>query len=375
MSGLLTPFDPFEPGNGLVDLQGLRKSKQAGLPSCLVVGHLVIKVIRGAILRWLERRIPTQAIQIPVLCALALVAACSVNLRPSPPPSLTPIGKSEPTSTPTPVESPGGVPVVDVIAVGDIASCRDQGDEQTAALVDGLSGEILLLGDLAYDRGTHQEFADCYNPSWGRHKGRTHPAPGNHEYGTPNAAGYFDYFGDGAGSRGQGWYSFGIGSWRVIALNSNCFAVDCRQGSQQERWLREELTAHPARCTVAFWHHPRFGSGKVHGAYEPVAPLWDALFDAGAELVLSGHEHHYERFTSLDRTGNPDGQRGLRQFIVGTGGRSLYEFGEVRAGSEARFADSLGVLILSLGEDFYRWRFAPVPPGGSTDSGEGVCHD
>ena len=333
-----------------------------------------LQIIPSAILRWLKTRLIAPASLILAFCAVALTA-CNANKRPGLRPLANPSDTTEAGSPTTLVtESPTPAPVWDVIAVGDVASCVSQGDEQTASLVDGLPGEILLLGDLAYDRGSHQEFADCYNPSWGRHKERTRPAPGNHEYGTREAAGYFGYFGERAGQRGQVWYSFGVGGWRVIALNSNCGAVGCREGSNQERWLREELKAHPAPCTMAFWHHPRFSSGTTHGGYERVGPLWNALYEAGAEVILSGHEHNYERFAPLDPAGNPDGQRGIRQFIVGTGGRSLYAFGEGRPGSESRFADTFGVLTLSLRHSSYSWRFVPVTPDGPKDSGEGVCH-
>jgi hypothetical protein len=181
-----------------------------------------------------------------------------------------------------------------LVAVGDIASCSSDGDEATAALLDGLSGTIATLGDHAYRSGTPQEFADCYDPSWGRHKDRTRPAPGNHDYETSGAAGYFDYFGAAAGEPGKGYYSYDLGTWHIVVLNSNCSQVGgCGEGTPQEQWLREDLAAHPATCTLAYWHHPLFSSGTEHGGNESMQPVWQALYDAGADVVLAGHEHNY----------------------------------------------------------------------------------
>ena len=272
---------------------------------------------------------------------------------------------------PPPPAAPGH-PVL--LAAGDIASCSSSDDEATAALLDGLAGTVVTLGDNAYDRGTPSEFSRCYGPSWGRHRSRTRPAPGNHDYGTPGAAGYFGYFGASAGEQGKGYYSYDLGPWHVVALNSNCWAVGgCGPGSPQERWLRADLAAHPARCTLAYWHHPRFSSGR-HGSSTATAGLWQALHDAGADVVLAGHDHSYERFAPLDPSGKVDPAGGLRQFVVGTGGASHYGFGAVVAGSEARNSDAFGVLALSLGPAGYEWRFVAVPPGSYSDAGSDSCH-
>ena len=265
------------------------------------------------------------------------------------------------------------VPIL--IAAGDIASCDSDEDEATAALQDGLDGTVATLGDNVYGSGTAAEFADCYDPSWGRHKDRTRPAPGNHDLETEGGVGYFDYFGGAAGRFGEGWYSYDVGAWHIVVLNSNCRRVGgCEAGSPREEWLRADLAAHPNRCTLAYWHHPRFSSGKEHGSEEAMRPFWQALYDAGSDVVLSGHEHNYERFAPQDPAGRADAARGIRQFVVGTGGKSHYGFGEVLPNSEARNDDAFGVLELTLHATGYDWAFVPVTGQSFTDAGSGACH-
>jgi hypothetical protein len=262
-----------------------------------------------------------------------------------------------------------------LLAAGDIASCASDGDEQTATLLDTLPGTVLTLGDTAYDDGSADQFRRCYVPSWGRFRDRTYPAPGNHDYDTADASGYYQFFGPRAGQPGQGWYSLNLGRWHLIALNSNCDAVGgCHPGSDQERWLRADLAAHPARCTLAFWHHPRFSSGTTHGSDPAVGGLWTALYEAGAEVVLVGHEHNYERFAPLDPLGGVDPARGVREFVVGTGGKSHYPFGTPLPGSEARNSDSFGLLELQLRSTGYTWRFVAAQGSSFQDSGTGSCH-
>ena len=262
-----------------------------------------------------------------------------------------------------------------VLAAGDVAACDESGDEQTAALLARLPGTVLGLGDMAYDDGTPSQFQQCYAPSWGRYRARTRPAPGSHDYHDQGASGYYDYFDAAAGRRGKGWYSFDLGGWHLIALNSNCDDIGgCATGSEQERWLRADLAAHPARCTLAFWHHPRYSSGTKHGSQTFMAPIWSALYDGGADLVLSGHEHNYERFAPMDARGRLDNARGIREFVVGTGGKSHYDFGSPVPGSQVRNADTFGVLQLTLSPDGYQWRFMPVQGASFTDSGSGTCH-
>ena len=259
-------------------------------------------------------------------------------------------------------------------AAGDIADCKP-GAEITAGLLDGLPGTVAVLGDTAYQNGTPDEFARCYEPTWGRHKARTRPAVGNHEYGTPGAAGYFAYFGAAAGEAGKGWYSYDLGAWHVVALNSNCSHVGgCQAGSEQERWLRADLAANGAECTLAYMHHPRFSSASVHGDSPALEPLWRALEEDRAELVLAGHDHDYERFAPQTAAGALDVGRGVRQFVVGTGGRPLYSFGTPEPNSEARDNTTWGVLHLRLRDGSYDWRFVGRPGSSFADAGTGTCH-
>ena len=276
------------------------------------------------------------------------------------------------SASPAPTSDDGAAVLV---GAGDIALCREQGDEGTAELLETIPGTIFTTGDNAYHEGTPEEYDECYDASWGRHRHRTRPTPGNHEYRTPNAEGYFEYFGDAAGEPGEGWYSYELGDWQVIALNSNCDHIDggCEEGGAQLEWLREELAARDAVCTAAYWHHPRFGSGR-HGSDRDVAPFWEALYEAGADVVIAGHDHLYERFAPQDPEARADPERGIRQFVVGTGGADFYEFEEIQPNSEMRNNDTHGVLKLTLRADSYDWEFVPVEGGTFTDSGSGDCH-
>jgi hypothetical protein len=245
----------------------------------------------------------------------------------------------------------------------------------TADLLLGLHvTAVLALGDLQYEDGALFKFRRSYDRTWGRLKSITRPVPGNHEYGTRGAQGYFAYFGEIAGEPGRGYYSFDAGSWHIVALNSNCAAVGgCGGGSPQGRWLRADLAAHPARCTLGYWHHPRFSSG-FHGSDRAYDAFWRALYEAGADIVLNGHDHHYERFAKQDPEGRPDPGRGIREFIVGTGGRSLYGLKRGERNSAAFSADTFGVLALTLQPAGYEWRFVGGPGKGFTDSGRAACH-
>jgi len=257
------------------------------------------------------------------------------------------------------------------VGAGDIASCASAGDEATAALLDSIPGTVFTLGDNVYESGTSREYRDCYDPSWGRHKARTKPSAGNHDYSTSGAAGYFGYFGASASDPGKGYYSFDLEDWHIIALNSN---IDESEGSSQVRWLRADLAASKKPCTLAYWHHPRFSSGVEHGDDPATEPLWQALYDANAEIVLGGHDHEYERFVPQTPTGDADSTRGIREFVVGTGGRSHYGLGRRETNSEVFNASTFGVLKLTLSPGTYTWQFIPIAGQTFTDSGSGVCH-
>jgi hypothetical protein len=211
---------------------------------------------------------------------------------------------------------------------------------------------------------------NCYEPSWGRHKSRTYPSPGNHDHHTQGAAAYYNYFGPVAGEPGKGYYSYSLGTWHIIVLNSE---IGVSAGSDQEQWLRTDLAANPATCTLAYWHVPRFSSGDLHGNSVRMQPLWQALYDHGADVVLNGHEHHYERFAPQDPQGNADPVRGIRQFVVGTGGYSHYSITNPIANSEVHNTDTFGVLKLTLHSDSYSWEFIPEAGGIFSDSGTAPC--
>ena len=278
---------------------------------------------------------------------------------------------------------------VTVAAAGDIACDPASGSFQDGAgtaaschmgatsdlLIDLHPDAVLTLGDNQYENGSLAKYRESYGPSWGRVKSITMPAPGNHEYLTSGAAGYFGYFGAVAGDPKKGYYSFDLGAWHLISLNSNCAqAGGCGVGSPQEAWLRADLAAHPTTCALAYWHHPRFSSGE-HGDHASMAALWQALQEGGAELVLSGHDHDYERFAPQDADGTLDTAHGLRQFVVGTGGKNHYAMtGGLRPHSEVHNDDTFGVLVLTLRPGGYGWRFLPEPGKTFTDHGSARCH-
>ena len=259
-----------------------------------------------------------------------------------------------------------------LLAAGDVASCGSTGDEATARLLDTLPGPIAALGDLAYTNGTASEFASCYDPSWGRHKARTHPVPGNHEYNTTGAVPYYNYFGAAAGDPSRGYYSYQVGSWHVVALNSNCSAIGgCDENSPQYRWLQAGLTANRRKCTVAYMHHPYLSSGQ-NGSTPDLRPLMRLLYNNNVEIVLAGHDHTYERFNPITPEGVPDPAKGLRLFVVGTGGRDLYNFTRVLPNSDFRYNQNFGVLRIVTKEAAYDWRFVNIA-GITVDGGSGVC--
>lgn len=253
---------------------------------------------------------------------------------------------------------------------GANGQCRQMAT--STMLLNRTPAAVLALGDTQYVRGSLPAYRASYDPSWGRVKAITRPVPGNHEYDTEGAAGYFDYFGDNAGARGRGWYSFDIGGWHVVALNSNCSVVRCDSKSAQAAWLRQDLTANAAKCTLAFWHHPRFSSGK-HGSDTAVRALFTILYNRGVDLLLSGHEHSYERLAPMKPDGTIDYRLGVRQMVVGTGGSNHYGFGTPLRGSQFRNASHYGIVTLRLHPASYEHRFIAI--GGRTiDSGSKDCH-
>ena len=307
----------------------------------------------------------------PWVIAAGALAAALAAAAPGPPPT-PPRPAAAVTPPPAPATASPSDPVL--VGAGDIASCKEEGDELTAALLDKIDGTVFTLGDNVYPDGTSDQFRRCYEPSWGRFKARTRPAPGNHDYRTAGAAGYFAYFGAAAGDPATGWYSYDLGTWHVIVLNSNCRQVGgCGPDSKQEAWLKADLAAHPAPCAVAMWHHPRYSSGD-HGDDTDMRHLWKVLYDGGVELALSGHDHTYERFAPQDPQGRLDTARGIRQFVVGTGGKALYKFEKIERDSEVRNNQTFGVLKLTLHAHSYDWEFLPAGDGKFTDSGTGTCH-
>lgn len=323
--------------------------------------------------------------------ATASTPSLASGVTPTAVPTRPAVSTPAPTPTPpTPVASPtasqGGSVVV--VAVGDIACGADSGKSRcqqmaTSDLARSLNpAAVLVLGDTQYEKGQYDNFRKFFDPSWGRLKPLIHPAVGNHEYLTKGASGYFDYF-DGVGSatgpagdRDKGYYSFNVGSWHLIALNSNCSQVGgCGVGSPQETWLRADLAAHPSECSLMFMHHPLFSSDPREFELKQLQPLWQAFYDFGGELVLVGHSHHYERFAPQDPNGKADPSRGIREIVVGTGGRNVYGFGTIiRPNSEVRNGTTFGVLKLTLNTRSFDWQFVPIPGETFTDSGSQACH-
>ncbi|PZS34041.1 MAG: hypothetical protein DLM61_04275 [Pseudonocardiales bacterium] len=270
-------------------------------------------------------------------------------------------------------------PDVTLAAAGDIACsptytvlatrCHEAG---TAGLIGRLAPTaVAALGDTQYDAGALSDYMASFDPTWGSFKSLIHPAPGNHEYYTPGAAGYYAYFGVAAGDPRKGYYSYDLGSWHILALNSNCRVVACGTGSAQERWVRADLAAHPRDCTLAYWHHPLFSS---QGGADRMYQIWRTLSAFKVDIVLSGHKHNYERFAAQDNRGRPDLVHGIREFIVGTGGEDLSTIRGQAANSEARDSSSFGVLALQLKRGAYDWRFYSENTS-FTDAASDVCHD
>ena len=271
------------------------------------------------------------------------------------------------------------------VGAGDIAKCGSRLDDAkaTAKVIDDIfrphygkppEGVVFTLGDNVYPRGRAKELANCYDPAWGRHKFRTRPSIGNHDYATRRGKAYFEYFGDVAGDRDKGYYSYDLGDWHIIALNTNCGKIGgCGPGSRVHEWLADDLKNNPNHCTLAYGHHPMFSSGK-HGDEDDTRPLFELLYDNDADLLLGGHDHNYERFAPHDPQGRRNDEQGIRQFVVGTGGREHRNVGRPVTNSEVIDNTSYGVLKLALRDGTYDWQFVPIEGHSFTDSDSGECH-
>jgi hypothetical protein len=295
-----------------------------------------------------------------VSMALAVVLACGAAVLTAVP------GDAQTTSTAT------------LVGAGDIAGCSQRSDSATARLLGRIAGTVFTLGDNVQGQGTRSEFRNCYDPTWGKYKKRTRPTAGNHEYGTTRAKPYFNYFGWRAGSTSRGYYAYDRGSWHIVALNSNCDrdgVGGCGRRSPQGRWLRNNLNNHSAKCTLAYFHHPLYATGK-NTTSTKVKPLWEILYDHKADVILSGHAHRYERYAPIRPGGTVDKQNGIRQFVVGTGGPS--DGSEIYRGQAPGLQvvklNTPGVLKLTLGAGSYRWKFVPIAGKTFTDSGTDECH-
>jgi hypothetical protein len=268
-----------------------------------------------------------------------------------------------------------------LVGAGDIVGCRDpEGALATAKLIEKTSGTVFAVGDLVYDATTLSQFQKCYGATWGKFKDRTRPALGNHEYLEPRATPYFQYWGAQAGPAGKGYYSYELGAWHVVVLNTNCEASGlggCAAGSPQEIWLRQDLREHQGACIVAYGHHALFSSGvfRSHAVHPELKPLWDDLYAVHADLMLAGHEHSYERFAPQDPEGRADPKHGIREIVVGTGGRSHDPLGLAMPNSEVRDVGTYGVLKLTLAPQGYTWEFLPEEGKTFHDSGVGICHN
>jgi 3',5'-cyclic AMP phosphodiesterase CpdA len=305
--------------------------------------------------------LPRHLLSRGLACAFTLMAACTGDL-PTPP-----LQEADRTAAGT-IEQSAAAGTVTLSGAGDIAKCPGQAGA-TAKLLAAIPGTIFTLGDNVYPDGNAAMFNSCYGSTWGRLRSRTRPSPGNHDYLTAGAASYYSYFGSGAGPRGRGYYSYNLGAWHIVSLNSE---VAANAGSAQERWLRQDLATNPKRCTLAYWHKPLFSSGSM-GASIGVRGLWQALYDRGVEVVLNGHDHDYERFAPQTPTGSANPTRGIREFVVGTGGAPLLPFKKPVANSRFRYNKAHGVLTLTLRDGSYAWKFIAVS-GAVIDAGQSTCH-
>ena len=302
---------------------------------------------------------------IPALSLLILLVTCSEERTPfGPPQGRTPLGAVS-----------ANLPAV-LVGAGDIGECGATNDEATAALLDGIEGTVFTAGDNAYPNGSAADYQNCYDPSWGRHKARTRPAPGNHEYNTPGASGYFNYFGAAAGEAGEGFYSYDLADWHIIVLNNY---IPMEAGSEQDNWLRADLAATLQPCKLAYYHEPLYssttGPGSGGTSTPSVKSIFTTLYDGGVDVVVNGHRHFYERLAPMNPDGLADNAQGIREFVVGTGGSSMGNPTNAFPLSEVRFGSAnFGVLKLYLYSDSYAWRFVPIAGKTLSDTGLTACH-
>jgi acid phosphatase type 7 len=331
------------------------------IPKLLRVELLVLAILGGcALLQW---QVQVQAQSQP---------SPGVKVKPGTAPSKSPLLAIPSQISPKPVSGSSATATASdpvFVGAGDIAVCGKPGAELTAQLIDKIPGTVFTTGDDAYPRGTAEDFQKCYDPTWGRFKARTYPTPGNHEYYSPNGDPYYAYFGSRSGAVGKGYYSYDLGKWHIVALNSN---IDAQTGSAQERWLKADLTAHPKACTLAYWHHPVFSSG-VHGNDPKMKDIWQTLYGASVDVVVNGHDHHYERFAPQNPDGKAEPKRGIREFVVGTGGAELRELATVRPNSEVQNTATYGVIKFVLQPKSFSWEFIPIQGSTFMDKGTQAC--
>ncbi|MAT41761.1 MAG: alkaline phosphatase [Anaerolineaceae bacterium] len=304
-------------------------------------------------------RTPTKVYQLTTPVITTVYPTLTQTPSPSPTVTLVPTYMS----TPSPVR---------IAAVGDISICGQEGIELTAALLPENLDAVLILGDPNNEDGYLWQYEKCFDPAWGKYKNKIYPAPGNHDYYSDPLQGYYVYFGQRAGEVGKGYYSFSLGDWLIISLNTNCGAVPCGPTSEQAVWLQEVLAESQSACTLAFWHHPRWSSGLAGETYW-ISTFWDLLYEADADIVLSGHDHHYERVQPLNQKGEVDEVSGMRSFIVGTGGASSRGLAEIKSYSEKQIVGQFGVLFLNLYKTEYEWQFVNIE-GDVMDEGRSKCH-
>jgi len=367
-SGVWTSIDitVYITGNGTYNLglstPGSTAISFASRESGANAPQLIVETSGGSSASPTVTRTPTalsSATSTPLFTSTATSNATSTRT-----PTAIPNSTNTATSIPSATSTTASGSVV-LVGAGDISTCSNSNDDQTALLLDNIPGTIFTAGDNAYSSGSSTEYANCYDPTWGRNKARTKPVPGNHDYNTSGAAGYFQYF-----NNPPAYYAYNLGAWRIYALNSE---ISASATSAQVTWLQNDLAANPNLCVMAYWHQPRWSSGSTHGSNSGMQTLWQVLYNAGADLVINGHEHNYERFAEMNATGSAVSP-GLREFVVGTGGNSHYGFGTVLSASEVRNGTTYGVLKLTLSASGYAWQFVPVAGSTFTDSGSSNCH-